>query len=82
VWRRIVQGVTRDLWAILRRKQPPPSSRQPNGRLGLPADFLIAGDGRLVAVKYGSHAFDQWTVDDLLDLARTGTGRDIDAVNR
>ena len=39
------------------------------GRLGLPADFLIAPDGRLAAVKYGRHAYDQWSVDELLEHA-------------
>jgi peroxiredoxin len=39
------------------------------GLLGLPADFLIAPDGRLVARKYGKHAYDQWTVDELLGYA-------------
>ena len=36
------------------------------GRLGLPADFLIAPDGQITALKYGRHAYDQWTVDELL----------------
>jgi hypothetical protein len=40
------------------------------GRLELPADFLIAPDGRITALKYGRHAYDQWTVDELLDHAR------------
>jgi peroxiredoxin len=40
------------------------------GRLGLPADFLIAPDGRITALKYGRHAYDQWTVEELLDHAR------------
>jgi peroxiredoxin len=39
------------------------------GRFGLPADVLIAPDGRIVALKYGRHAYDQWTVDELLDQA-------------
>ncbi|MDP4511772.1 peroxiredoxin-like family protein [Nonomuraea turcica] len=39
--------------------------------LGLLADFLIASDGRVLAVKYGSHAGDQWSVDELLHLAAT-----------
>src|SRR5947208_3851016 len=39
------------------------------GRFGLPADFLIAPDGRVAAVKYGQHAYDQWTVDELLEQA-------------
>ena len=40
------------------------------GRFGLPADVLIAPDGRIAALKYGRHAYDQWTVDELLDHAR------------
>jgi peroxiredoxin len=40
------------------------------GRLGLPADFLIAPDGRIIACKYGEHADDQWSVDEVLALAR------------
>ena len=43
------------------------------GRLGLPADFLIAPDGRVAALKYGQHAYDQWTVDELLDHAHLVT---------
>ena len=41
-----------------------------NGSLGLPGDFLIASDGRVVASKYGAHAFDQWTVNEVLELAK------------
>jgi peroxiredoxin len=40
------------------------------GPLGLPADFLIAPSGRLNAVKYGTDAYDQWSVDELLTLAK------------
>ncbi len=39
------------------------------GHLGLPADFLIGTDGRVLACKHGSHANDQWSVDELLALA-------------
>ena len=39
------------------------------GALGLPADFLIATDGRVLARKYATHADDQWSVDELLALA-------------
>jgi len=39
------------------------------GRLGLPADFLIAPGGRITALKYGKHAYDQWAVDELLEHA-------------
>jgi hypothetical protein len=38
----------------------------------LPADFLISRDGRVLARKYGAHAYDQWSVDELLTLAREG----------
>ena len=40
------------------------------GLFGLPADFLIAPDGRLAALKYGQNAYDQWTVDELLEHAK------------
>jgi peroxiredoxin len=40
------------------------------GPLGLPADFLIAPSGRIKAVKYGTDAYDQWSVDELLTLAK------------
>jgi len=42
----------------------------PAGPLGLPADFLIAPSGRINAVKYGTDAYDQWSVDELLSLAK------------
>ncbi len=37
--------------------------------LGKPADFLIEPDGTIRACKYGVHADDQWSVDELLRLA-------------
>jgi peroxiredoxin len=40
------------------------------GLLGLPADLLITPDGRIAALKYGQHAYDQWTVDELLEHAK------------
>jgi hypothetical protein len=39
------------------------------GMLGFPADFLIAGNGRVIAAKYGNNADDQWSVDELLTQA-------------
>jgi peroxiredoxin len=47
---------------------PPVNLRPTGGRLGLPADFLIDSAGRVVACKHGSHAYDQWSVDELLGL--------------
>lgn len=40
-----------------------------NGILGLPADFLIDASGMVVAAKYGAHADDQWSVDEVLALS-------------
>ena len=40
------------------------------GVLGLPADFLINADGKIVASHYGRHSYDQWSVDELLVLAK------------
>lgn len=41
-----------------------------DGPLGLPAEFLVAPDGLIKAAHYGKHAYDQWPVQTLLDLAR------------
>jgi peroxiredoxin len=40
------------------------------GPLGLPAEFLVASDGRIKAAHYGKHAYDQWPVETILELAR------------
>jgi peroxiredoxin len=44
--------------------------RPSGGPLGLPGDFLIAPSGRIKAAKYGTHAYDQWSVDELIVLAK------------
>jgi len=44
--------------------------RLAGGPMGLPGDFLIAPSGQIEAVKYGTHAYDQWSVDEL--IARQG----------
>lgn len=44
--------------------------RVAGGPLGLPADFLIAPSGRIIAVKYGTDAYDQWSVDELLTFSK------------
>lgn len=43
--------------------------RLAGGPMGLPADFLIAPSGQIKASKYGSHAYDQWSADELIALA-------------
>ena len=37
--------------------------------LELPADFLLAPDGTVAACRYGRHADDQWSVDEVLTLS-------------
>lgn len=69
VWPAIVRGVARDTVRVIRRRQPLPSLHPAGGRLGLPADFLVAPDGEVVAAKYGVHADDQWSFDEVLALA-------------
>jgi peroxiredoxin len=46
-----------------------PGPRHGETVLGLPADFLIDPTGRVVALRYGQHANDQWSVDELIELA-------------
>ena len=69
-WGPIVWGVLRELGPVLRGRRPRPSFNPHGGRLGLPADFLIDPDGVVRASKHGTHAYDQWSVDELLALAR------------
>lgn len=69
-WPGVIRGLGRTLGAAIRGKEKLPPMAPKNGSLGLPGDFLIASDGRVVASKYGAHAFDQWTVDEVLELAK------------
>jgi len=70
VWPTILRAVGVSLREVIRGGKPMPPSRSPHGgRVGLPADFLIAPDGTVIAAKYGVHAGDQWSVDELLRYA-------------
>ncbi|MEU6776984.1 peroxiredoxin-like family protein [Streptomyces sp. NPDC046759] len=69
VWGPIVRAVLRSSWAMLCGREHGPATRPHGGRTGLPADFLIAADGSVLAAKYGEHAYDQWPVEELLQLA-------------
>jgi peroxiredoxin len=73
-WTAIIRGLSRSVWASAARRQPSPPLHPKGGRLGLPADFLIASDGRILACKYGNHAYDQWSVDELLELREQTEG--------
>ena len=50
-----------------------PSLRGATGKgeehMGLPAEFLVRPDGRVIAAKYGKFADDHWSVDEILALA-------------
>ena len=62
----------RGLRAVFRgarsRASAAPRAGVADGLFGLPADFLVAQHGRIIAAKYGVHADDQWSVDELLAL--------------
>jgi peroxiredoxin len=77
-WSPIVRGVAGSVVAILTRKARPPAITPEGGRYGLPADFLIDCDGRVLACKYGDHVYDQWSVDEILALAREHRDRDVE----
>jgi hypothetical protein len=66
----IARSIAHTLWEVPRHRRPAPPKSPYGGRWGLPADFLIAGDGRVVDVKYGAHAADHWPVGEVLRLAR------------
>jgi peroxiredoxin len=70
VWPSIFRAIGHTIGQVVRRKEKAPPIAHENGSLGLPGDFLIGSDGRVIASKYGTHAYDQWTVDEVLELAR------------
>jgi hypothetical protein len=62
--------------AVTRRKaamSQPKAPQHGESILGLPADLLIDPAGRVVALRFGRHADDQWSVDDLLPEAARAT---------
>jgi peroxiredoxin len=74
-WIAILRSIPFALRASIVERKPLPPTHPRGGRLGLPADFLIAQDGRVLDAKYGDHADDQWSVDELLSLAPPWVGR-------
>jgi peroxiredoxin len=55
---------------LIRGYRLKPAGHQDSTPFGLPAEFLIAADGTILACHYAAHSSDQWTVDDVLDMAR------------
>lgn len=74
-WATIGRAVATEIRAVRRKERPAPPTKPDGGRLGLPADFLIAPDGTISAAKYGTHVDDQWSVDELLAHAGHGGQR-------
>lgn len=70
VWPTIVLAVLRASWQVVRHRRPMPPLRPEGGRFGLPADLLVDPHGTVVAARYGTHADDHWSVDDVLSRAR------------
>jgi peroxiredoxin len=70
-WWPILRAVFHSLVSIIRDGSPVPPTNPRGGRFGLPADFLIASDGRVLACRYGQHVDDQWSVDEVLKLAES-----------
>lgn len=65
----IVRAVAHSARAMLREGRPmPPLLAPEGGRFGLPADFLVDRAGVVRACRYGVHADDHWSVDELLAL--------------
>lgn len=69
VWPTVIRAVGATIWGTICGTDRPPTLFPRGGRYGLPGDFLIGSDGTVLAVKYGEHADDQWTVDEVLALA-------------
>lgn len=51
-------------------REDKPTGDQEGGPWTRPAEFLIDPFGRIVASHYGAHAYDQWSVDEIVDNAR------------
>ena len=72
LWPRFPRIMFTALRSALRGRGLPPL-RPNGGLLGRPADILMSPGGRVVAVKYGAHAYDQWSVDELLACAKAAS---------
>ncbi len=66
-WRTVPRALFGAAASVARTRRLPPLAPA-GGELGCPADILINSGGTVVAVKYGAHAADQWSVDELLDI--------------
>jgi peroxiredoxin len=67
------RGLRAALRAAVARTSAAPGAGVGDGPFGLPADFLVSPHGRILAAKYGVHADDQWSIDQLLALVQGAT---------
>jgi peroxiredoxin len=66
--RNVARAVGRGMLAMRSPREVAGSLGPTENHLSMPAEFLIAPDGAILARKYGEHADDQWSVDELLAL--------------
>lgn len=69
------RGLFAAVRAAVARASSDPMAGMRDGSFGLPADFLVEPGGVVRALKYGTHADDQWSVDEVLRLAAAGLVR-------
>jgi peroxiredoxin len=83
-WRSVLDpkamaSVPRAAWLATTRRftvgAPLPVRPATNGRIGLPADFLITTEGYVADVKYGRYSGDSWSVDEVLAAAAAASSR-------
>lgn len=65
-WRSLPTGTAHAVKTAVKKRRGLRPVSPTGGTLGLPADVLIDPHGKVVAVKYGTHAYDQWSVDEIL----------------
>jgi peroxiredoxin len=72
-WPPIFRGIAHAARSVAHDGAPLPPIVARGGRHGLPCDVLVGPSGVVVASKYGTHADDQWSVDELLSLVEAET---------
>ena len=66
----VFKGILNSFVEYLQHKRPLPSFAPRGGSLGLPADFLISPDGKIIDSYYGRHADDHWSVEKVLQKTK------------
>ena len=66
----VLKGSIFSFWEMIFKGKPLPPIKPHGGSYGVPADFLISEEGEIIACKYGKHADDQWSVEELIGLIK------------